>query len=403
MVPTLGAPEGDIDGPGPSPVDAPVDLAGPIVQRATALDDPAEATSAAVGSEATAHASLDNLIPQTPATGEFSTLDQPIATTLGVAAEPSSSAERSAPEAGHSGPPVAMPVVQTESASLVSGAQATAEARAVSAPPVGDHFEPSGEPEREATPAPTLGTTDFPIAVPTTATYEAPAPPDPSTVGPARPLVVSLLGANESAPLIASSTASMFSPAPSPSVPVTPTVTGPGAGGPSSDPPVVVQRASTAIASGATPTSLPVAARPSTSGQSSSLSTYAGPDAGDVAVASGLGRRTSDGEVVFRLPADSATVSGAAAEGTGGSDGAWAGDDGGGADDGTYVQLSADDGASVQRAPAAGAPSGGGAGAAGGGDLDELARRLYGRIRLHLRHELRLDRERAGSLVEPRR
>lgn len=51
-------------------------------------------------------------------------------------------------------------------------------------------------------------------------------------------------------------------------------------------------------------------------------------------------------------------------------------------------------------APAGGAPAGG---APAAGDLDELARKLYGRIRIHLRNELRLDRERAGSLVETRR
>jgi len=47
-------------------------------------------------------------------------------------------------------------------------------------------------------------------------------------------------------------------------------------------------------------------------------------------------------------------------------------------------------------APAA-APSGGtGAGAAGTGDLDELAHKLYDRIRWRMRSELRLDMERAG-------
>jgi hypothetical protein len=36
-------------------------------------------------------------------------------------------------------------------------------------------------------------------------------------------------------------------------------------------------------------------------------------------------------------------------------------------------------------------------------EMDELARRLYSRIRLHLRNELRRDRERAGSLIDIRR
>jgi hypothetical protein len=43
-------------------------------------------------------------------------------------------------------------------------------------------------------------------------------------------------------------------------------------------------------------------------------------------------------------------------------------------------------------------------GAAGGvGDLDELAKRLYERIRGRLRAELRLDRERAGLVTDLRR
>ncbi len=45
---------------------------------------------------------------------------------------------------------------------------------------------------------------------------------------------------------------------------------------------------------------------------------------------------------------------------------------------------------------AGGTAGGGGAGAASGADLDELAHKLYDRIRWRLRSELRLDRERAG-------
>jgi hypothetical protein len=40
--------------------------------------------------------------------------------------------------------------------------------------------------------------------------------------------------------------------------------------------------------------------------------------------------------------------------------------------------------------------AGGSGGAAGAGDLDELAHKLYDRIRWRMRAELRLDRERAG-------
>jgi hypothetical protein len=47
------------------------------------------------------------------------------------------------------------------------------------------------------------------------------------------------------------------------------------------------------------------------------------------------------------------------------------------------------------------APATAGAQAAGGGtqDLDDLARRLYPKIRPYLKRELWLDRERAGSLT----
>ena len=60
------------------------------------------------------------------------------------------------------------------------------------------------------------------------------------------------------------------------------------------------------------------------------------------------------------------------------------------------------DAAPMESVPAASSPAPGASSdvaPAAAGDLDELARRLYGRIRVHLRHELRLDRERTGSLV----
>jgi hypothetical protein len=53
----------------------------------------------------------------------------------------------------------------------------------------------------------------------------------------------------------------------------------------------------------------------------------------------------------------------------------------------------------VDPAPAVPAAAPGGA---SGADLDELARRLYDRIRLRLRTELRLDRERSGQLTDLR-
>jgi hypothetical protein len=66
-------------------------------------------------------------------------------------------------------------------------------------------------------------------------------------------------------------------------------------------------------------------------------------------------------------------------------------------DDGDALHRSAD------VAPSPESPASGGGPTADPGDLDELARRLYGRIRTQLRHELRMDRERSGRLVEARR
>jgi hypothetical protein len=56
-------------------------------------------------------------------------------------------------------------------------------------------------------------------------------------------------------------------------------------------------------------------------------------------------------------------------------------------------------------AAAAPAQSGGGsAGPAPASDkeLDDLARKLYGRIRVHLRSDLLVERERAGMLIDLR-
>jgi len=68
--------------------------------------------------------------------------------------------------------------------------------------------------------------------------------------------------------------------------------------------------------------------------------------------------------------------------------------DGGGGGGGATAPAPAPEPSAPAAAPAA-AP-GGGAGAAGTGDLDELAHKLYDRIRWRMRSELRLDMERAG-------
>jgi hypothetical protein len=52
--------------------------------------------------------------------------------------------------------------------------------------------------------------------------------------------------------------------------------------------------------------------------------------------------------------------------------------------------------AAVASSPPAGAPGAG----ASSGDLDDLARKLYPKIRPYLKKELWLDRERAGLLTD---
>ena len=128
--------------------------------------------------------------------------------------------------------------------------------------------------------------------------------------------------------------------------------------------------------------------------------------AGDIAVSSGLARRNPDGAVVFRtLDAPSAAQSAPTTPTTpttpSFSSQVGVADDGGGGDDGDGFSVQLESAAASANPSSTGAAAGGGG--AAGGDLDELARKLYGRIRLHLRKELLLDRERSGSLVETRR
>ncbi len=119
-----------------------------------------------------------------------------------------------------------------------------------------------------------------------------------------------------------------------------------------------------------------------------------GPSAGDIAVSSGLGSWAADGSVVFAPPGESAFGDASAPVvpiqrsfdgGAGGDDGA-----GFGPTAAPSLQL-------VAGGAGGGAP---GAGGSSDAELDELARRLYGRIRVQLRRELTLDRERSGSLIE---
>jgi len=100
-------------------------------------------------------------------------------------------------------------------------------------------------------------------------------------------------------------------------------------------------------------------------------------DAGNAAIEAGVAQRHADGSVVFSSAQDDDADTGGDAGATGDT---------------------------VQRAPveSSRAPAAAGRGT-DGSDLDELAKRLYGRLRVMLKHELRLDRERAGVLTQVRR
>jgi hypothetical protein len=110
-------------------------------------------------------------------------------------------------------------------------------------------------------------------------------------------------------------------------------------------------------------------------------------DPRSTALASGAGRLAADGSVVFRDPAGPAPALGPDV----GLDGLGRG---GPAE-------------TVAAGPAAGPPTGPSpapppAASSQAGDLDELAGRLYDRIRGRLKAELRLDRERIGQLSDLR-
>jgi hypothetical protein len=65
------------------------------------------------------------------------------------------------------------------------------------------------------------------------------------------------------------------------------------------------------------------------------------------------------------------------------------------------VQREGDGEAAVAAPPQSGGGSAG-SGAASEKQLDDLARQLYGRIRVHLRSDLLVERERAGMLIDLR-
>jgi hypothetical protein len=104
----------------------------------------------------------------------------------------------------------------------------------------------------------------------------------------------------------------------------------------------------------------------------------------EVAISAGIAHRAWDGSIVFHPPAGEAAEPPAPP---------WPAP--------SYevpVQRVGEETPSTPTVTASAAPAAGGAGAAGG-DLDDLARKLYPRIRPYLKKELWLDRERAGMFT----
>jgi hypothetical protein len=106
-------------------------------------------------------------------------------------------------------------------------------------------------------------------------------------------------------------------------------------------------------------------------------------DAGEVAVQALIAQRQADGSVVFSLDRE--------------------------LDAETDQSPDSPESATLQRAAGVNGQADAGATSAApapavtdAADLDELAKRLYGRLRVMLKHELRLDRERAGALIQRR-
>lgn len=128
-------------------------------------------------------------------------------------------------------------------------------------------------------------------------------------------------------------------------------------------------------------------------------------DPGAAAISAGAAARDSDGSVVFRSFLDDAAssvkekassaahsaVSDAKSHATEAASGALT--------KASNTAHGAISDAASHVASAAGLPAPGG-GAAATGDLDDLARKLYDRLRFRLTTELRLDRERSGSVTD---
>jgi hypothetical protein len=157
--------------------------------------------------------------------------------------------------------------------------------------------------------------------------------------------------------------------------------------------PIAPTRATAAAPIAVAPT--PVQRQAITSPVPPTVSSPVTPTVADVAVANGLGQMTSDGAVVFAPPPQNVEPAPSVQRQADGSDGVAAAP---ATPPPAVVEPSVP---AVQLAPSApSAPDGTATGTTSREDLDELASRLYPRIRVQLRRELLRDRERSGTLIE---
>lgn len=130
------------------------------------------------------------------------------------------------------------------------------------------------------------------------------------------------------------------------------------------------------------------------------------PDPGAAAIAAGVASRDADGSVVFRSLLDDAMSSGKEAASSAASNAiadarSTATDAASSAlTSATSAAKGAVSSAASTVASAAGLPAPAGAGTSPPADLDDLARKLYDRLRFRLTTELRLDRERSGCVTD---
>ena len=130
------------------------------------------------------------------------------------------------------------------------------------------------------------------------------------------------------------------------------------------------------------------------------------PDPAAAAISAGVASRDADGSVVFRSFLDDAVSSGKQAASSAASD-ALSSAKSKATDAASSALSSASDrahgavsDAAAKVASVAGLPAPAAGGGVATGDLDDLARKLYDRLRFRLTTELRLDRERSGCVTD---